>query len=265
MESLGLPIIDIHGHIGTLQKPSPGLPPRWMWGDARRIERMAISCGFAKIFISSLWSCAGQPAGENEVMEAINMSDRLYFWTVLDPRRDTNFEVAEKMLLNPRCIGIKLHPVWQGWDLRDYLGRVMAFAAEKKAVVLCHTELGQEGANPFICAVEANKYPQAKLIMAHLGFGQPPRKSCSLDHVRAIQVAKHSNLYVDTASQAMIFTGLLEEVIKVIGSEHVIFGTDLPLHFPQLILQRVLEAEISDSDKENILFRNARLLWPNIT
>lgn len=62
----------------------------------------------------------------------------------------------------------------------------------------------------------------------------------------------------------MIFAGLLEEVIKLIGSENVIFGTDLPLHFPQLILQRVLEAEISDSDKENILFRNARLLWPNI-
>ncbi|MCL4440241.1 MAG: amidohydrolase family protein [Firmicutes bacterium] len=264
MRDLGLPLIDIHGHIGTLQNPSPGLPPRWMWGDVHRIERMVISCGIDKLFISSLWSCAGQLAGENEVIEATKISEKLYFWTVLDPRSETNFEVAEKMLLNPRCTGIKLHPVWQGWDLRDHLGKVMSFAAERNAVVLCHTELGQEGANPFICAVEANKFPRAKLIMAHLGFGQPPRKSCSLDHVRAIQLNRHNNLYVDTASQAMIFAGLLEEVIKLIGSENVIFGTDLPLHFPQLILQRVLEAEISDSDKENILFRNARLLWPNI-
>ena len=34
----------------------------------------------------------------------------LYQWVVIDPRNDSTFEQADRMLKNKKCVGMKLHP-----------------------------------------------------------------------------------------------------------------------------------------------------------
>ncbi|NMB08047.1 MAG: amidohydrolase family protein [Tissierellia bacterium] len=52
--------------------------------------------------------------------------------------------------------------------------------------------------------------------------------------------------------------------IKLIGSRRIIFGTDLPLHLPESQLTPVINENIRDKDRENILCKNALSYFPNL-
>ncbi len=258
-----MPVIDVHGHVGVLETPQDHLPPPWMWGDAARVESLAREAGIDEVFVSSLWSCSRyDPASEQEARTAAEGSRRIRFWAVVDPRIPESFDAAHTALAHPKCVGVKLHPVWQHYDLRHHLDQVMDFAEAHRAVVLTHTEAGQAGVDPLVCADAANRHPQARLVMAHLGFGEPPRRFRVFDQMLAVRQARHDNLFVDTASQHMIFEGFLEEVVRRFSPEHILFGTDLPLHSAGAILARVRTAAIPDAAREAILFRNAQRIWP---
>lgn len=258
-------IIDVHGHVGVLDAPEDHLPPPWMWGDGTRVEALAQAAGIDEVFVSSLWSCSRfDPATEREARTAAEQSRRIRFWAVVDPRLPESFQLAQTALAHPRCVGIKLHPVWQHYDLRHHLEAVMAFAEAHHATVLTHTQAGEGGVDPLFCADAANRHPGARLVMAHLGFGEPPRRFRVFDQMVAIRQTRHDNLFVDTASQHMIFEGFLEEVVRRFSHEHILFGTDLPLHSASAIVARIKTAAITEAAREAILFRNAERIWPDL-
>jgi hypothetical protein len=70
----------------------------------------------------------------------------------------------------------------------------------------------------------ARAYPAVDLIMAHLG------SDLSADwreHQRAIEVAgRYSNVYLDTGG--VVLTRYLEQAVKELGPEKIIFGSDEP-------------------------------------
>ena len=71
---------------------------------------------------------------------------------------------------------------------------------------------------------------------------------------------KFPNLYLDISGTGLFRYGLLASSVKTVGSERVLFGTDYPICNPRMYVQAVLGEHISDEEKENILFRNAKRL-----
>ena len=68
------------------------------------------------------------------------------------------------------------------------------------------------------------------------------------------------NVYLDLTGSRLL-RGLLEEMVRGIGAERVLFGTDVPFIDPRPGLGRVLMACISDDEKRLILGLNAKRLF----
>ena len=91
----------------------------------------------------------------------------------------------------------------------------------------------------------AERYPEAKIIMAHLG-GEPFH---AFRHI-----APCKNVWVDH-SGTLVGSEDLNHTIGLIGAERVLFGSDIPIAFASSYGQ-VLEAKISPEEKEKILWKN---------
>ena len=169
----------------------------------------------------------------------------VYQWVVIDPRQKETYEQAEKMLSHPKVLGIKLQPVEQGYDILDYADELFAFANKHKTVVLMHPQ------HILQMISFADRNPDMKLIIAHLG---------SKAHVDAIVNAKHGNIYTDTSGSASSRNHVLEYAVEHVGSEKILFGTDTYSFAFQF--GRIALADLSQQDKENILWRNAMRLFP---
>lgn len=52
-------------------------------------------------------------------------------------------------------------------------------------------------------------------------------------------------------------TNSLNKLIDAIGSHHILFGSNAPIFYPYANVFRVMNSEISDDDRERILWRNA--------
>ena len=176
----------------------------------------------------------------------INEKDWVYQWVVIDPRQKETYAQADKMLSHPKVLGIKIQSFEQKYDIREYADELFRFANERGAVILMHPH--------YISHMPsfADKYPDMKLIIAHLA---------SKEHVDAIVSAKHGNIYTDTSGGASARNNILEYAVDRVGSQKILFGTDTYSFAFQF--GRIALSALSQEEKENILWRNARALFPN--
>lgn len=208
-----------------------------------------IACGVFSTFASCF---APQTVAEENpcVLQATREHPWVWQWVVIDPRQEQTFAQAEQMLQSEKCIGIKIHPLCHKYDITEYADKLFAFANEHKTVVLTHPDdpklIGR--VVPF-----ADKYPDMKLIIAHLG---------SVEHVEAIRRAKHQNIYTDTSGQMSRLNRIVEYAVEQVGSEKIFFGTDT--YSCAFQRGRIEYAMISRLDKENILRGNALRVFPKL-
>lgn len=71
------------------------------------------------------------------------------------------------------------------------------------------------------------------------------------------------NIFMDT-STFITYHGL-EEVVKLYGSERILFGTRMPFIEGGVSVGRIIYADISQEDKDNIAQRNIIRLMENCT
>jgi predicted TIM-barrel fold metal-dependent hydrolase len=194
---------------------------------------------------SSVLSTARIPE-ENEYMrEVTEKNERVYQWVVVHPEIEETFRQAEEMLKSPKCLGIKIHPSYHGYEITEHYEKIFSFANAHYAVLLMHPQsiLRMPGI--------ADSYPNMKLIIAHLG---------SEDHVTAVKNSKLGNIYVDTSGSASNLNNVVEYAVKTVGAEKILFGTDT--YSAAFQTGRVAFARISDEDKKKILRDNAIKLFP---
>ncbi len=111
------------------------------------------------------------------------------------------------------------------------------------------------GENITALAAAAQKFPHINFIAAHTG-------SADLD-VYMEKARTVPNLYIDTALSSGK-RGLIETVVRTIGSEKLVFGSDAALFSAAQQVARVVAARISDDDRRNILGLNAKRLFIDI-
>ncbi len=184
---------------------------------------------------------------ENEYLfDLCNKYDWLYQWVVIDPRIPNTFKQAKDILINKKCVGIKLHPLYHKYSFKEYAEELCSFASQYNAVMLIHSDIQN-----IVEYVEfANQYPNVKFIMAHLG---------NTSYVDAIKQARFENIYTDTSGIASSNNQIVEYAVKHIGSEHILFGTDT--YAAGFQRGRIEYALISEKDKENILCNNAKTIF----
>ncbi len=164
---------------------------------------------------------------------------------------------------HPWMRAIKLHPAYHDYPINGS-AYVPAFEAARRyrAPVLIHTwGVGQEAA---LCGPEmiidiANAYPDVPFILGHSG-----------GLLRGYRAAVNSalrcrNIFLETCGsfQAM---GLVEHLVERVGSQRVLFGSDVCFLALTAELGRVTFAKLSTADKRNILGLNAARLfgWRNL-
>ncbi|MGD9498148.1 MAG: amidohydrolase family protein [Armatimonadota bacterium] len=96
----------------------------------------------------------------------------------------------------------------------------------------------------------ARRHPDTRIIMAHLtGVGR-----------RGVQdVEDLPNVWVDTCG-GWYDTGMVEYAVRHLGAERLIYGSDYPGRDFAPQVGRVEGADISDEQREQILWRNAEAL-----
>ena len=174
------------------------------------------------------------------VLDLSQKNDWIYQWLVLDPRQEKLFKQIEENISNKKVLGIKIHSPYHNYDIEEYGDKIFSFANELKCFVLMHPD--KMGKMPFF----ANKYPDMKLILAHLG---------SLEHISAIKNAKYGNIFTDTSGGASSLNNVVEYAVQQVGSEKIFFGTDT--YSCGFQKGRIEYARIAEEDKENIFYKNA--------
>jgi predicted TIM-barrel fold metal-dependent hydrolase len=157
----------------------------------------------------------------------------------------------------------ELRPENQGAALDGGVGEVLAaVAAENAAVLLFHVSEPVGHAYPgkggfalsaFVDFVQ--RYPAVKTVGAHWGGGLPfyalmPEVGGAL-----------ANCHVDTAASSLLYdAGIYAHGTALLGSEHVLFGSDFPLLSQKRCRERIEASGLDAGTKAAVLGENARKL-----
>ncbi len=152
--------------------------------------------------------------------------------------------------------GIKFHPIFQGFNIDDESMFPIYEALEGKYPMLIHVgDKNSDGATPQRLAKVLDKFPKLVTIAAHMGgFGEW--------EAAKEYIIGRDNVYVDTSSSIRFMEpDAATALVRAHGIEKVLFGTDYPLslHVPELqVFDRL---DLTEEEKEQILWKNAyRLL-----
>jgi predicted TIM-barrel fold metal-dependent hydrolase len=172
-------------------------------------------------------------------------------------------EVRDK--LGKGAVGLKIAPLFLDAAPSDErVAGVFELAAEHGVFVL--SQAGANGYGPhadwghpryFDAVLRA--FPQVPVQLAHLGLGAE-------DEVARL-TARHPNLYADTSARLHLLGrpgewSLSEAAdwLRRIGIDRVLFGTNYPMHEPAEYLAVMRALPLSETEREQILHRNARRL-----
>ena len=184
----------------------------------------------------------------------------------LDPVMDERAMTAEiqDKFNNQGAKGIKLHPSIQCLFPNDRrLWPVYQTAQQLGLPIVCHSGTGDTSIqyaepNNFIEVLDS--FPGLTLVMAHLGIG-------FFDEV--ISLARtYPNLQFDccaiissTEAERGLSDAELTALIKEIGVERVMFGSDFPWYDPAIAIERLLRLDFSEPERRLLLGENALRIY----
>ncbi|MFH1823879.1 MAG: amidohydrolase family protein, partial [Candidatus Firestonebacteria bacterium] len=99
----------------------------------------------------------------------------------------------------------------------------------------------------------ARKYKDAKIIMSHMGGMRYLNQN-----VPVIIKARLKNLWVDVSGGCFFRTEYFERIVKELGDDKVLFGTDLYNWNPSSFVARLKFADIPLSSKKKIASENLK-------
>ncbi|MDP4094307.1 MAG: amidohydrolase family protein [Bacillota bacterium] len=150
--------------------------------------------------------------------------------------------------------GIKLHPEFQNFSIDDPDMMPVYKAVEGKLPILIH--MGDENktsSSPEKLVKVMDRFPRLTFIAAHFGGYSMWDES--------IRYLVGRNVYFDTSSS--LFKLDYKKAIHIIrehGIGKILFGTDYPMWPHDEELERFLKLELTDEERELILWKNASRL-----
>lgn len=248
---ISVPVIDSHSHIVGNGEPvnasmMPGSDPKDM---AVKMDRLGVDTTITAPWVGIAYSGF---LGNAETLDANQKFPGKFLGFSTS---NVNYEDEKKATLECHekypdvFVGIKPYPPYQKFRHTDEICREWyEYANEHHLIALIHTAIGDFAAQTDELA---SKYPNITFLMAHTG--------ASFDVAREnIAVAKkHDNVMLEI-TYTSTFRGMIEYLVKEVGAEKVIYGSDMPMRDPGPQLGWVCYADIPLEDKKKILAGNIK-------
>ncbi len=246
-------IFDSHGHIaheGAMGIARNTLP----YNDADGLVGTMDRCGIDRCIVST-WSgiTHGDPESNDITLRAINKyPDRILGYGTANPRFPE--QVADEMrrvFRDGPMVGYKPYPPRHRVPLPDIRHRPMLEWADRNgAPVLCHGGLNPDMAvTPDQLDAVAPLYPNAKFLLAHTGSNWAVAEAL-------VPVARRwSNVYAEITYTAILYN-LVEFLVREMGRDRVLFGTDCVMRDAAPQLGWAAWARIPLEDKRMVLGYN---------
>ncbi len=240
-------IIDAHGHIGMFNS--------WplVKGRPEDVVNMLCNEGIDYVLVSSAKAIAYDcPSGNAEVLEAAAKYKEIIPMLCINPRRPEE-AVAELSTRQARgFVGVKLHPSHHEYSLTSPAARaVLELCEESQVPVLTHSAEDDPGCGPQAIATIAERHPDLLLIVGH---------ACLFSSREVVDVAEECpNVYLELSVNYE--AAKLEDTIERLGCGRLLFGSDVPLHNPSVMVQRVKVIGLPKEEENKILCENTRRLF----
>ncbi|MEO8446123.1 MAG: amidohydrolase family protein, partial [bacterium] len=204
-------IIDAHIHIGKWSK---------LFFEYGSTVEQAIDVLKSSGVDSAVCMPADNTSNFDLYNETIDNPDyKFYFNAWIDPADKELDHFLEKNI--GRISLFKIHPSIQRKRITDpSYEKYLELASEKRKPVVVHCGRWQDIASYKFPLELVDKFPELKLILAHLGGDQP---SLYLECAEEIKNKKFANVYLGTESVREFY--FVNKVVNTVGAEKVIFGS----------------------------------------
>lgn len=242
-------ITDVHAHIYLSD----------MEENKRNLLRTAQRYSVTRYYISNV---EGVHYPDEETVTLCNESvrdfcreqpDLIRGYTYLNPRNKNTLEELRRGIEDYAMAGVKLW-VATHCDVPEVFPIAEQLIAYDKPLLL-HTFWKSVGQLPDETTADhvanlAKRYPELKIIMAHLG-GE------AYHSLRAI--AGCPNVWVDN-SGTLVGSNDIDYAVKLLGTDRILFGSDMGIAFAGPYGQ-ILEADLTEEEREKLLWKNAAKLF----
>ncbi|MBO4478814.1 MAG: amidohydrolase family protein [Clostridia bacterium] len=174
------------------------------------------------------------------------------FMTLHNEMTDEAIEEEVELAVSRGMKGVKLHPDFQKFNIDD-AENLYRVTAGKLPVLLHMGDKRYDFSSPERLKRMAEKYPEQVFIGAHFGgYSVWDKVECLRDL---------PNVYFDTSSSLFFLDkGRASDLIHRFGPERYFFGTDFPMWKPDEELKRFLALDLTEEEREDILYNNAAKL-----
>ncbi len=245
-QPLGIVVVDCHAHMGRW-----GFPVFQNGSAAAMLAEMdRFDVTTAAVAHHAVMGPCPSEAHRLAEAEIADSPGRFYLWCGFSPHYpDEGVQQLDRLLSDPRYVGIKLHPATHETDVDDPRYRpAFEFADAHTLPVLIHSWV-RTGSRPELIAKVAANFPDARIILAHHGGGWD-------GHAEAIEACRtRENLYVDTCSSELVYR-MVDRLTEALGADRVLFGSDLPFLSLGPQVGKILYARITDAEKTKVLGRS---------
>ena len=241
---VSVPVIDVHTHMDDVYGASMPI------SDIDGCIELANERGVKEIWCAPHGDLFNYVSGKPDIeryTEKYPTRVRGYFG--FNPNYSQEYAQRLETAKDKGYFGIKILPEYHRCKVDDDAYRpALEWANKYRRPLLVHTW----GGSPFnsIANVKyiAESYPEIRLILGH---------SAPNECGKAIELAaRHKNVYLDLCDIHRN-NGVIERMKAGAGSEKILYGTDLPWYDFAYCIGSVLYSDITDGDRENILYKNA--------
>lgn len=171
-----------------------------------------------------------------------------------NPRIPGNIEQSIRWLDDPNFVGIKLHPLLDAYHPNDpSLYPLVEVAVQRKLPILIHC--GHPIFSlPWSIEELAVTFPQARIILGHMGHGNIVYINASID-----VATRHEHVYLETSGMPM--HSKIAEAVERAGPDRVLYGSDAPFHHPDVEILKVRKSGLPPRLLERMLYANAQRLF----
>lgn len=260
-------IIDFHTHafsdkivekaMGNLTETS-GFKP-YTDGSVKGLIKHMDKCGVDKSVVLPI---ATKPSQQKIINSWANeiMSDRIYPFGSVHPDAEDICEELEN-IKNLGLYGVKLHPDYQKFCVDDE----KAYPIYEKCTQLGLPIVFHAGYDPLspdkvhgkpkAFAKIHKDFPKLTMILAHLGG------MYRWEQVERYIAGTDGEVYLDVSFIAgEIGKKLLERIVNKHGADRILMASDCPWDSPANEIKMINKLNLSESDKEKILYKNAAKL-----
>lgn len=172
-----------------------------------------------------------------------------------NPRVAGYVEEAERFLEHPKFLGLKLHPLIDGYLPNDPSVHPLMELLRARGNLPALVHSGHPIFTlPWSIEELAVSFPDVPVVMAHMGHGNAVYINAAIDIAE-----RRPNVYLETSGMPM-HTKIAEAVERV-GRERVIYGSDAPFHHPAVEILRVQVSGLNAAELEDVLHRSGRRLF----